>query len=63
MMQEYDVVKSVRELNDKVPKDSVGTVLMILSAVEYEVEFVDSEGNTLDVITVSDRDIRKHNSI
>ena len=61
MMQEYDVVKSIRELNKKVPKDSVGTVLMILSPTNYEVEFVNSEGDTLDVITVSESDITKHN--
>ncbi len=60
-MQEYDVVKTVRELNEKVPKDSVGTILMILSPTNYEVEFVNPKGDTLDVITVSESDIIKYN--
>ena len=61
-MQEYDVIKSTRDLNENVPKGSIGTVLIILSASDYEVEFVDQEGDTLDVITVPENDIVKYNS-
>jgi hypothetical protein len=41
----YDVVYAVRDLNDKVPKDSEGTVLIIYSSTtpQYEVEFMDAK--------------------
>lgn len=59
MYKEYDVVKAIRDINDKVPKGSKGVVLIIYTATppQYEVEFVDEEGYTLDVLTVHERDI------
>ena len=61
-MKEYDIVKSVRDLNSEIPKDTIGTVLIVYNSTDYEVEFVDEEGQTLDVITVSQDDITKYHS-
>ena len=58
-MDEYDVVKSVRPLTTNVPKDTIGTILLVMDSDNYEVEFVNEEGETLDVITVSKNEIVK----
>jgi len=60
MFKEYDIVFSVKKLNDNVPENTMGTILYIYNStpVEYEVEFVDSLGDTLDILTVSELDIR-----
>ena len=61
MYKEYDVVKAIRDINDKVAKGSKGAVLIIHTSTppQYEVEFVDEEGNTLDILTVHEKDIEK----
>ena len=61
MHKEYDVVRAIRDINDKVRKGLKGAVLIIHPSTppQYEVEFVDEEGNTLDVLTVHERDIEK----
>ncbi|EYE87120.1 hypothetical protein Q428_15215 [Fervidicella metallireducens AeB] len=61
MYEEYDVVRAIRDINDKVPKGSKGAVLIIHTSTppQYEVEFIDEEGNTLDVLAVHERDIEK----
>lgn len=59
-MKLYDVVFAIRKLSPKVPKGSKGTVLMIYSPTDLEVEFVDTDGATLDVVTVSRIDIEKY---
>lgn len=61
MHKEYDVVRAIKDINDKVTKGSKGAVLIIHTSIppQYEVEFVDEEGNTLDVLTVHERDIEK----
>lgn len=60
MFNEYEVIKSTHNLSDKVPNDCVGTVLIVHQSqpVAYEVEFVDEEGNTLEILTVFERDIK-----
>lgn len=59
MFKEYDVVRALKDISEKVPKGSEGTVLMIFSSTppQYEVEFMDDEGNTLDILTVHEKDI------
>ena len=48
----YDVVIALQDL-DNVPKGSKGTILMVFKDGEaYEVEFMDNEGNSLNIITV-----------
>ena len=60
MVKEYDVVKCVRDLNENVPKDTIGTVLIVYNATDFEVEFVNKKGETLDVITVSKDDVMEY---
>jgi|KBSMisStandDraft_5_1062788.scaffolds.fasta_scaffold4900990_1 hypothetical protein len=54
MFKEYDVVINKEDLPN-VPKGSQGTIVLCYeNAVDYEVEFVDDNYNTLNVITVSE---------
>ncbi|MDF7680573.1 DUF4926 domain-containing protein [Enterobacteriaceae bacterium ESL0689] len=59
MIKEYDVVRATKTLSNKVLKGCVGTILMIYNnpTLGYEIEFVDENCNTLDVLTVSPKDI------
>jgi len=59
MIEEYDVVRAKKNLSDTVPKGCNGAVVMVYQepTLGYEVEFVDNEGNTLDVLTVYPDDI------
>jgi hypothetical protein len=61
MIQEYDIVKSLSDLNDRVLKDCKGTVLIVYPDFPpaYEVEFVNEVLETLDVLTVKADDIIK----
>lgn len=62
MFHEYDVVKSRRNLSNKVLKGTTGTILMVFddsSSFQYEVEFVDEQYNTLEILTVIEVDLEK----
>ena len=61
MFKEYEVIKSTHNISGKVPKDCVGTVLIVHQSqpIAYEVEFVDEKGNTLEILTVFERDIKE----
>jgi len=61
MYNEYDVVKAKRRLSEKVFKGCKGAILMVFesSPTAYEVEFVDNKGNSLEVMTVSEKDIEQ----
>jgi hypothetical protein len=64
MLKEYDVVRLICDLGTKGPKEGTrGAVVMIHPSdpPEYEVEFVDEEGNTLAVETVKGQQIKKAN--
>lgn len=56
---ELEVVKSTRNLSEKVSCDCIGTIVMVHTSprVAYEVEFVDAQGNTLEILTVEEKDI------
>ncbi len=60
MYNEYDVVK-LREDRDEdgLKKGTIGAVLIVHDAdpVAYEVEFCDSEGFTLALLTLKDDDL------
>lgn len=60
MINEHDVVIAERDLSKTVPKGCLGAVVMVYQnpGLAYEVEFIDKEGNTLDVITVFPCDIK-----
>lgn len=61
MFNEFDTVILKKSLGDSVPVGSIGAVLMIFTDEDeqrfYEVEFVDENGRTLDVITVAEGDL------
>ena len=59
MFNEYDIVRAKRNINKNVPKGSEGTILIIYPSTpaQYEVEFMDKEGNTMDVLTVKENDV------
>lgn len=49
MFKEYDVVAANKKLSESVPVGASGTVLMCYSDNDYEVEFMDDNGESLDV--------------
>lgn len=59
MYKELQVVRATRQLSDNVEKGNEGTVVYVYenSSCMYEVEFVDKEGQTMDVLTVKEEDI------
>lgn len=65
MIREYDIVKAIKDLNDKVKTGSEGTVLMIYPdfPLVYEIEFFDKMKESLDVLTVRADDIIKVNGM
>ncbi|MEB5705643.1 DUF4926 domain-containing protein [Pantoea anthophila] len=60
MIKEYDVVESTKVLSDSIAAGCKGAVVMVHTepTLGYEVEFVDDNGETLDVLTVYPDDIR-----
>lgn len=62
MFQEYDVVKLRKPKSSlSITMSDKGTILMVFNEPNlpkaYEVEFVDEEGNTIAIITVSEDEI------
>ena len=60
-MKLYNEVIALRELNENVKKDAIGTIVFEFGerADEVIVEFFNEKRETLDVLTVSKRDIQK----
>jgi len=61
MFNEHEVVRARRQLSEKVPQGARGTILLIHEhpTRAYEAEFIDEEGSTIDVLTVTDSDITR----
>ncbi|ROP60172.1 uncharacterized protein DUF4926 [Enterobacter sp. BIGb0383] len=59
MIKEYDVVKSTKMLSGSIAAGCKGAVVMVYTepTLGYEVEFIDANGETLDVLTVYPDDI------
>lgn len=59
MIKEYDVVKSTKVLSSSITSGCKGAVVMVYTepTLGYEVEFIDANGETLDVLTVYPDDI------
>ena len=57
--RDYDVVKTIRSLEEIVPEGALGTVLMVFESENshYEVEFIDSDRDSLGVLTVDEKDL------
>ena len=49
-MRLLDIVRLVKEFNG-LPAGTEGTIVLEYDGTAYEVEFVDSEGDTIDVLT------------
>lgn len=58
MFNEYDVVLAKIKLSDKVPAGCKGAVLMCFEKDDYEVEFVDDAGESLEVMTVAGENLQ-----
>ena len=56
--EEYSIIRAKRDLG-KVSKGTQGTILIVFNnkVNHYEVEFMDSDGNSIEVLTVSQEDI------
>lgn len=61
MLNELDVVKAKRKLSEKVKQNTEGTIVMVYDEPRnaYEVEFVDSDDESLEILTVEAEDIEK----
>lgn len=61
MFNEYDVVYSKEKINEKVSLNTKGVILMVLDAHAdvYEVEFVDSNNETIDVTEATGQQLKK----
>lgn len=59
VFNEYDVVKSTKNLTEKVLFGCRGTIVLIHNKphLAYEVEFFDDENNTIELLTVQPEDI------
>lgn len=59
MYEELQVVRATKKLSDNVEIGCIGTVLYVYSGESrgYEVEFVNDDYETLDVLTVGEKDI------
>ena len=57
MFKEYDLILAKTDL-EKVSKGTKGTILIVYDDKKhFEVEFVDTAGNTLNILTVSESQI------
>lgn len=61
MLNELDVVKAKRKLSEKVKQNTEGTIVMVYDEprIAYEVEFVDSDDESLEILTVEAEDIER----
>ena len=57
MYKELQVVKAKKSLSPRILEGCLGTIVYVYSDNSYEVEFVDSEGDTLGVIYAEEKDI------
>lgn len=59
MLKEYDVVRAKHNINTLISRGTKGAIMLILheNPNKYEVEFVDDNGETLELLTVGDDDL------
>ncbi|NGX85368.1 DUF4926 domain-containing protein [Aequorivita sp. KMM 9714] len=60
MFKLYDVVKSKKEISEDIPINTIGTIVMIydeFTPIAYEVEFINDEMETINVVTVEEKDL------
>jgi hypothetical protein len=59
ILKEFDTVESVVEISSLVSIGTIGVVVMCYDEEDYEVEFVDINNQTIEVVTVSKEKIKK----
>ena len=59
MFKELDMVKAKKDLSETVHKGTIGTIVMVYTPFDFEVEFFDNDYNTLDLLTVNAEDLEK----
>jgi hypothetical protein len=60
MISLYSVVAAKRRLDANIPKGTRGAVVMVLKeGYEFEVEFVDEEGDTIKVVSAKISDLEE----
>jgi hypothetical protein len=57
MFKELDVIKAKRKLSPFVEYGTLGAIVFIHDVDHFEVEFVDEQGQTLDLLSVNKDDI------
>ena len=59
MFKEHDVVQAKHKLSELVFTDCKGTIVMIYETptLAYEVEFIDDDGITIELLTVAPCDV------
>ncbi len=57
MFHDIDIVKVNKDINDKIKSGMIGVVVYVHPKDSYEVEFVDSEGYTIDLLTLNEKDL------
>lgn len=57
IFNDYDVVISKKKLSEKVNSGCKGAILICYENNDYEVEFVDKHGESLEVLTVAGEDL------
>ncbi len=60
MLEEYQVVKATRDITSNVKEGCIGTIVYIhqYPSESYEVEFVDENNDTIDLLSVNAKDIK-----
>jgi hypothetical protein len=59
MFKENDFVKATRDLSNHVLEGDAGTVVLVYQkpSIAYEVEFINKQGETTELLTVQSSDI------
>lgn len=59
MLKEYDVIEAKRDLSQYVKLGTKGVIMLIIhkNPNKYEVEFVNNDGDTLELLTVDELDL------
>ena len=58
MFNEYDVVVADKKLSDQVTVGCVGAILLCFDNGDYEVEFIDDHGESIETLTVPEHDLK-----
>lgn len=58
MIKENDVVESIKDISEAIPRGTVGTVVYCYDRHKFIVEFIDKDKNFIDCVDVSSDKIR-----